>query len=430
MGPAPMNWLRGRLLIVACGGLLLNFVVTSVRALSYLSQSDFVPYDAAGRIIRAGGQCLYCIATQEASVHVVAGTANSGGLDTIGGLVFISPPAVAWLFAPLAGLDPHLGRVIFMVLSTAGLGLAAWLIATHWLPGLAKGQRICLVIASIAPVPAVIGVAGQIDPLIFTAVVLGITLARRFPVLGGVLIGALVLKPQLFVLVPVALIVSRQWRVLAGTALSTALVATSMFAQGLSHVLDWPRFVAAYGSLSDWLPQSLPPQLGFLTGSRLVLASAALLGYTLGSVCLWRCRRRLGSVQSAIGMGLVLTMIASPHLFGADLVMLVIPLVVVAARDWSRAISLALAVSVAGVLDVDLGVAIAGPLVLLAIALVTVAPGLVERRTGQTVALEVVGHAYSQRIQRPRLTTDGARTARAGGHTSAANEECVITGRI
>src|SRR5579862_5423593 len=170
----PMNGLRGRLLIVACAGLLLNFSVTALRALSYLSQSDFVPYDAAGRIIRSGGACLYCIATQEASVHVVAGTANGGGLGTIGGLVFISPPAVAWLFAPLAGLDPHLARVIFMILSTAGLSLAAWLIATRWLPGYGQAQRICLVIVSIASMPAVIGVAGQIDPLIFTAVVLGI----------------------------------------------------------------------------------------------------------------------------------------------------------------------------------------------------------------------------------------------------------------
>src|SRR5579864_5855994 len=128
----PMYGLRARLLVVACAGLLLNFSVTALRALSYLSKSDFVPYDAAGRIIRSGGACLYCIATQEASVHVVADTANGGGLESIGGLVFISPPAVAWLFAPLAGLDPHLGRVIFMILSTAGLGLAAWLIATRW----------------------------------------------------------------------------------------------------------------------------------------------------------------------------------------------------------------------------------------------------------------------------------------------------------
>ena len=166
-------------------------------------------------------------------------------MDTIGGLVFLGPPAVAWLFAPLAGLDPHLGRVVFIVLSTAGLGLAAWLIATHWLPGFGQGQRICLVIASIVSVPAVIGVAGQIDPLIFTAVVLGITLARRFPVLGGVLIGALMLKPQLFVLVPVALIMSRQWRVLAGTALSIALVAASMFAGDSATCSTgralWPR---------------------------------------------------------------------------------------------------------------------------------------------------------------------------------------------
>ncbi len=125
------------------------------------------------------GGCLYCIATQEAAVHAVAGTASVASLDSIGGLVFISPPAVAWLFAPFAGLDPHVARVVFIALSLAALAGAGWLIASRWLPTVSGWQRAALVIATVASVPAATGVAGQIDPILFAAVVAGIDVSRR-----------------------------------------------------------------------------------------------------------------------------------------------------------------------------------------------------------------------------------------------------------
>lgn len=369
-----MSGLRGRLLLVACGGLILNLVVLPLRALGYLSQSDFVPFDAAGRIVRSGG-CLYCLASQEAAVHGVAGTAAGGGLDSIGGLVFISPPAVAYLFAPFAGFDPHVARLIFMALSLAALAMAGWLIARRLLPGLPVWQRIAVVIAGVASVPAAIGITGQIDPVIFGAVVAGIVVSRRHPLIGGVLIGALALKPQLLVLVPVALVVGRHWRVLFGVALSVTAVGGTMLLHGFGHFLDWPRFVADYGSLSSWLPQSIPAVTGWLVHSGTVLFGMAALCVTAGAIVLWLRRETLDSVHAAVGFGVALSMIASPHLFGADLVFLAIPLTWLALQDANRAIMLALCVSVAGMIDVETApLAIAGPLVLLAIVVTLISP--------------------------------------------------------
>ena len=375
-----MKTRRGRLLAVVSGGLLLNLLLLPIGALNYLAQSDFVAYDAGARIVRSGG-CLYCIATQEAAVHAVAGTAGVASLDSIGGLVFISPPAVAWLFMPFAGLDPHVARVIFIALSLAALAGAGWLIASRWLPATSGWQRAALVIATVASVPAATGVAGQIDPIVFAAVVAGIVVSRRHPLAGGVLIGALALKPQLFVLVPFALLAGRHWRVLAGAGLSVALVGLSMFAQGLGHVLDWPHFVALYGSLSSWLPQSPPAVAGWLSGSWAVMDGTALVLMAAGAIYLWRRRRRLGSVQTAVGAGLALSLFASPHLFGYSLVFLAIPLATLANREWRLALLLALGLSAAALIDLEVGFAMAGPLLFaVTVALLCRSLSTVERR--------------------------------------------------
>ncbi len=358
-----MSTLRGRLIAVLTGGLLLNLVLLPIRALDHLSQSDFVAYDAGGRIVRSGG-CLYCIATQEAAVHAVAGTPNVASLESIGGLVFVSPPAVGWLFAPFAGLDPHVARIIFIGLCLVALTGAGWLIASRWLPDIPWWQRSALVMATVASVPAATGVAGQIDPILFAAVVAGIVVSRRHPLAGGVLIGALALKPQLFVLVPVALLAGRHWRVLAGAGLSAAVVGLSMFAQGIGHVLDWPHFVALYGSLSSWLPQSPAALAGWLAGSAAALDGTALVLMAGGAIYLWCCRRQLGSVQAAVGIGLALSLFASPHLFGYSLVFLAIPLATLANRAWRLALLLALCLSAAALIDLEAGVAVAGPLLL------------------------------------------------------------------
>ena len=277
-----MNALRIRLLATVGVGLLVNFVIQPWRALSFFGATDFQTFDAAGRIVRTGG-CLYCVGTQMSVTHAVAGGAT--GADGL----FISPPLVAWLFAPLTGMEAHVALALFLGLSLLALAGAGWLVATRWLPELPVAQRVGIVVASLMSVPAAYGIAiGQIDPIIFAAVVAGITLSRRFPLVGGILIGSLALKPQLFVLVPVALLAAREWRVLAGCGISTAAVVASLFGSGVAHVLDWPRFVAAYGSYHGAGMSSLPPLVGNLTGSGAAAVLATVVLFGVGAVVVWR----------------------------------------------------------------------------------------------------------------------------------------------
>lgn len=81
----------------------------------------------------------------------------------------------------------------------------------------------------------------------------GLALRTRMPILAGVLIGCLTVKPQLGVLIPLLLLFERQWRVIASATLTTlALVVLS----GL--LVGWE-------SWHGYLNQTLPYQARVMT---------------------------------------------------------------------------------------------------------------------------------------------------------------------
>ncbi len=78
-----------------------------------------------------------------------------------------------------------------------------------------------------------------------------------------------------------------------------------------------------------------------------------------------------------MAFGLTLTLVASPHLLAYDALFLAIPLAWVARHHWERAVTLALALSAAYVVDslAFATTAILQPLVILAIAITVVGEG-------------------------------------------------------
>lgn len=341
------NVLRTRLLAVVCLGLVVDLFVQPIRALRGLASTDFVNFIAAARILRTGA-CLYCLAPQEAASQTVA-----GGPLTSHFVVFISPPLVAAIFAPLSSMDPHVALAIFLVLSIAAIGVAAWLIASRWLPNLSPLQRAVVVTAGMASAPAVWGIGiGQLDPLLFCAVVAGMTIWRRHPIVAGMLIGLLCIKPQLFVLIPVALIIGRNWRVLAGTGIAMAgLALTTLTVMGWDHMLDWPRFVLSQYATVPSQSISVALSIGRLAGSGAVTAILSLTLFAVAIAVLWRRREQLADVDTAVALGITLTVVASPHLVAYDVLLLAIPLAWMARLDWPRAAALALALSPAYLID-------------------------------------------------------------------------------
>lgn len=365
--------------MIACVGLLVELVIQPIRALRDLADTDFVNFVAAARILRSGA-CLYCIAPQEVASHLVV-----GGPLTTHIVVFVSPPVVALAFSPLSTIDPHAALAIFLVLSLAALVLAGWLIASRWLPNLSTRQRVGLVAASVASAPAAWGIAiGQLDPLLFCAVVAGITVSRRRPIVGGLLIGVLAVKPQMFLLIPVALILGRNGRVVIGAGIAmTGLALSTLLLMGWNHLLDWPRFVMSPYDAAPLQSISVPLTIGRLTGSGALALILSLLLISIGVLVLWRRRDQLADVGTAVTFGLTLTMLASPHLLAYDALFLTIPLVWVARWNWPRALALALSLSPAYFIDSYLapaafwGVASPGASVMESFLLVGIAVGVV-----------------------------------------------------
>src|SRR5205085_11486975 len=68
---------------------------------------------------------------------------------------------------------------------------------------------------------AALGQNGFFMAVIFLA---GLLLLERRPFLAGLVLGCLILKPQLALLLPVATIAARQWRTIAGAILSSVAV--------------------------------------------------------------------------------------------------------------------------------------------------------------------------------------------------------------
>jgi hypothetical protein len=110
-------------------------------------------------------------------------------------------------------------------------------------PGLA------VVVALTSPSLALTLPWGQFGAIIAALMALGVLLLDRRPVLGGVLLGLMVVKPQFGVLIPIALAVGRHWHAFAAASVA---VATSVL---LTLVLF------GTGAWVDFVNVTLPAQI-------------------------------------------------------------------------------------------------------------------------------------------------------------------------
>ncbi|MDE0036512.1 MAG: glycosyltransferase family 87 protein [Gammaproteobacteria bacterium] len=256
----------------------------------------------------------------------VAFQAAMGGLFAYDALYYTwtHPPHALFAVFPLAAL-PYLWA------------LAAWSLAgvAAYTTVIRKPAALC------APATFMCLLIGQTGLLVGAAYLGALALLRRRPMLAGVCIGLVSVKPHLGVLIPVALLAARAWRAFAGAALTVlAAVLLSALAFG------WEAWRA-------WLVDALPHQASLsLPGSLTVSAFsgartagwptwAAWLVQTpftvLAVLATWwtfsRLRRGLVSETSAFGVLLLATTVATPYLFVYDLT-LASPVVLAALAAW------------------------------------------------------------------------------------------------
>lgn len=234
---------------------------------------------------------------------------------------YIRPPFYALVLAPLAWLP-------FGPAFWTWLGVQAGVLACAWIWAFRHWGADALIFGSMY-LPTALGIAHGQDCVLILAAVLGIyALANRERhFLGGLMLGAGLIKFHLFLLWPVALLIQRRWRMLAGAC--TAVTAELL----LSLLLAGPSGMVKYVALlrtSDLRHLSPSPELminvrsialnlfadnivvsGLLTGLAVFLTVAACWGAPL-----WR-------MVAAASAG---SLLVAPHVYGYDAGLLLVGL--------------------------------------------------------------------------------------------------------
>jgi arabinofuranan 3-O-arabinosyltransferase len=193
------------------------------------------------------------------------------------------------------------------------------------------GDRVGYLLACAFPAIVANGVVGQNGFLSAALIGGSLTLMEQSPICSGALLGLLTYKPHLGILFPIALLASGRWRVFVTAGLVAALLAAASAA--VFGVDSWRQFFGGIdytlyaNGLIDW------GKLQSIFGVTLAFGGSARLAWTLqiavalitaGSIAaLWRGRAVFELKAAALGVGILL---AAPHLFAYDLVILAVPL--------------------------------------------------------------------------------------------------------
>ncbi len=203
------------------------------------------------------------------------------------GLAYLASPLALPLIWSVSCAGNTLGTGVFRVLSALGLIAAMWLLWRR-IAGRSRDAAASLVIAAVLLTPLALKTVsiGQVSPLLFVSVALGMELRRPARRAGAVAawVGAVAFKTSPVVIAAV-LVWRRRLRALVGAAVALAL----LFALSLAFVPlgVWTRYLAMNRELARFagaIPHnsSLASFVGLVTGRG--FAEAHALGIQLGVI--------------------------------------------------------------------------------------------------------------------------------------------------
>ena len=253
--------------------------------------------------------------------------------------VYISPPFVAYVYAPLAALPYEVAAALWTMLT---IGLLIVDLRLLW-PLVANLHRyrfraVLLIVFSSWPVIELLA-DGQ-DAAVSLLVLLGglhLLRARR-DLTAGALLGLGAFKPQLFLLIPLLLLLQRRWRALTGwLAVSMVLLAASALLLGPAGIHSYvvlitsTTFRQAIFATLGWKMQSVLAFVSALVGSPSGLAVTAIWA-GVDAVLLVafvrtarRVREGVHELELLYALAVLTGAMVSPYFFMYDCVILVRP---------------------------------------------------------------------------------------------------------
>lgn len=231
-------------------------------------------------------------------------------------LPYLNPPVFAWLILPLSLLPYELALAFWNTLILACLVLTWRLIVPGTLP-----QRLALLLAALALYPVMLGLAlGQVTMLVLAAVALAYRLLRlNRPLLAGLVLALIAIKPQAAFLVPLALLAARRYRLCVGFALAIIpIAALSLLALGRQGIDYWLASVAVNYNHPGYRFNSVAWILG--PGVPAIAVGLGAVAATLYAS--WQAPFR--NVELPIAAGLVGSLLVTPYVTVHDLTALVL----------------------------------------------------------------------------------------------------------
>lgn len=264
-------------------------------------------------------------------------------LDGHGVAAYQTQPSAFGPLMPLAYPPPFLLWIAPFGLVGFGLAFALWNLLTGSLYVLAAGEPRRAALASPpAAASALVGQNGFLTAAIFMS---GFRLLNRRPSIAGLILGLLVIKPQLALLVPIALIAGGRWKALAGAALSaTSLTAVALSVFGIEAFQRFAGVLLRYSALLQqgrWRWNELASSYAFVrwlgAGHAIALAVHIAIALTAAATA-WIAWRK--DWDCKVPVLAAATLLISPYLFTYDAVLLASPLawLVVRRPGWAMAI--------------------------------------------------------------------------------------------
>ena len=270
--------------------------------------NDFTFYYAAAKIgLARGWPSMYDLSLQQAQLDMLG-----SGIKVAELARYISPPPVAWSAVPLTPLPYPVAYWIWSTLLVAAL-VGTWYLAA---PGAGRARLIYLA-AAVGWLPVIYSLQlGQPGMFVALGVAGSYALLRaNRPLLAGIALGLLVLKPQLAFLVPLALLAARQYRAFLGSVLALGVLAAAsalaLGADGLGAYLARLSFAAG-------VPVNRELTLAYLLGDAARPVQVVVAIWMLGLA--YRLRRH--GIEWIYVCALVGGMLATPYVHLDDLAML------------------------------------------------------------------------------------------------------------
>jgi hypothetical protein len=340
-----VSWRGGRLLGVLCvalyGIVAVLFIARSAAgALTMPANSDWVAFAVGAHLLKTGG-CLYCASSQIAATHAM-GLNPGDGINP-----FVSLPPIGFIFEPLGLQPPVRGILITLVVSgvmfVAALALTWKLLPSAWAPW----HRVGGALVSTASLVGLIAFL-QWQWAMVLALLITLVLQRSGRcVAAGVALSLLLVEPQVVWLALPMLIAARQWRMLLGfVAGAVGWLVASLVLVGLGQLLRWPGFLLEAHVSDAYRGIGLPAfAASIVNHGSAAFVTSAMLGVA-ACVLAWGLRGSLrGHPAHALALGVVLSLVAAPHIYAQDLTLLALPCVVVANRRGGAALLVMLGLS-------------------------------------------------------------------------------------